>query len=54
MADLKSSDGIREIKLLSEPVRTDSRTTLSGTTLDNAQTSEARFSLGMKLEMGRP
>ncbi|NWG39229.1 MAG: monoheme cytochrome SoxX [Hydrogenophilaceae bacterium] len=54
MADLKSSEGMREIKLLSEPVRTDSRTTLSGTTLDNAQTSEARFSLGMKLEMGRP
>lgn len=49
MLDLRSGEGIGEVKLLSEPVNTASSSTLSGTTLGNAQSLEARFSLSFKL-----
>jgi hypothetical protein len=54
MRDLRAQTGTGEVELRSEPVNTASSTTLSGTTLQNAQIAEARFSLALTLQRTQP
>lgn len=54
MTDLRTSSGVRDVKLLSEPVNTASSSTLSGTTLESAQLPEARFKLSLKIDINQP
>ncbi len=54
MRDLRAQPGAGEVTLRTEPVNTASSTTLSGTTLQNAQLAEARFSLEFTLRRNTP
>lgn len=54
MQDMRAQPGTSEVTLRSEPVNTASNATLSGTTLQNAETAEARFSLGLSLRHVQP
>lgn len=53
MSDLRAQPGAREVALRTEPVDTASSSTLSGTTLQNAKTAEAKFTLGLKLSLDK-
>lgn len=54
MQDLRAQPSAGEVALRSEPVNTAANATLSGTTLQNAETAEARFSLGFSLRHVQP